>query len=260
MASCASPPFASLTGEAQLAATAVLRGTMRTGQSGFTLLEMLIGISLMALLMVAVLMGLHVATKAWQEGENRISLVYGQEERADFMAKQVASLLPYKVISNDPKLIGEFAILEAQPSCLRFLTTYGSRYRNRSGLVLAEYALAPASRGREDLCLREATVENDQELLHEVIQSASPDPDTGKTKINYPSFIRKDSDLCLRKDFEAARFEYLVPATQNEGAHWVSDWQPGPDVQFPSAVRLAWRQEGRPQETVFPIRAHSLPQ
>jgi prepilin-type N-terminal cleavage/methylation domain-containing protein len=233
---------------------------MQSGESGFTLMEMLIGITLMALLMVAVLMGLRVATKAWQKGEDRISLIYGKEERGDFVAKQVASLVPYKVSSHDPKLPGEFVILEAKPSCLRFLTTYGSRYRNRSGLVLAEYGLVPAARGKEDLCLREAAVENDKELLRQIIQSVGPDPDTGQPRIVYRPFIRNERDLRLWTDVQAARFEYLFPATQKEEAHWVSDWQPALDAEFPLAVRLSWVQDGRQEKTVFPIRANSLPQ
>lgn len=233
---------------------------MQSDQSGFTLMEMLIGITLMALLMVAVLIGLRVATKAWQKGESRISLVYGEEERANFVAKQVASLVPYKVNSHDLKLPGEFVILEAKPSCLRFLTTYGSRYRNRSGLVLAQYGLVPAARGKEDLCLREAPVENDEELLRQIIQSVTSDPDTGKPKIVYRPFLRQDGDLCLRKDLQAARFEYLFPATQKEEAHWVADWQPALDAEFPLAVRLSWVQDGRQEQTAFPIRANALPQ
>lgn len=224
------------------------------------MLEMLLGITLMALLMVTVLIGLRVAAKAWQVGEDRITTVYTQEERAAFMARQVASLVPYEVRSTDPKLLGEFAILEAKPSCLRFLSTYGSRFRNRSGTILVEYGLVSGSRGSADLWLREEPVENDEELLHEIIQSAGPDPETGKLTISYQPFIRKDTDLSLRKNLQEARFEYLVPATQNEDAHWVSEWQPKPGVEFPAAVLLAWQREGRPEHIVFPVRAHTLPQ
>jgi prepilin-type N-terminal cleavage/methylation domain-containing protein len=233
---------------------------MRVDQNGFTLLEMLMSITLMALLMVAVLIGLHVATKAWEEGEERIALLDRQEERDDFMAKQVASLVPYKVRSADPELLGDFAILEAKPSCLKFLSTYGSRFRNRSGLILVEYGLVSASRGRADLCLREAPVVNDEQLLHRVVRRVASDPDTGKLRILYFPFFREDGDLCLRKNLQAARFEYLVPGTQTEEAHWVSDWQPGPEAEFPSAVCLAWEQEGHQEQAIFPVRAHSLPQ
>jgi prepilin-type N-terminal cleavage/methylation domain-containing protein len=232
---------------------------MRSNPKGFTLLEMLIGITLMALLMVAVVIGLRIATKAWQEGQERINLVDRHEERIDFMAKQIASLMPFEVNSTDPNLAGEFVILEAEPSCLKFLSTYGSHFRNRSGLILVQYAVVDAANGDRELYVREEPVEDDEDLLHQIILRVGPDPDTGKTRILYRPFIKRDSDLLLRKDMQAAHFEYFSQATQTEKAHWVSDWQPQPNAEFPLAVRFSWEQDGRPEEVVFPIRAHSLP-
>ncbi len=233
---------------------------MRSNQIGFTLLELLIGMTLMALLMSAVLIGLRVASRAWQQGEDRLRLVYGEEERADFMAKQVASLVPYRVRSNDPMLSGQFWILEANPSTLRFLSTYGSHFRNRSGVVLVEYGLVGVSAGTLDLFLRETPVQDDGELLHQVIQGVAPDPETGKPRIIYRPFFRENADLRLLRNLKAARFEYLLPGAEKGGARWVSDWQPGPDASYPSAVRFAWELEGRQEQTVFPVRAHSFPQ
>lgn len=232
---------------------------MRSNQNGFTLLELLIGVSLMALLMLTVLIGLRVASRAWQQGEDRLGLVHRDEERADFMTRQIASLTPYRVRSSDPELTGQFTILEARASRLRFLSTYGSHFRNRSGLLLVDYGLVGASRGRVDLLLRETPVLDDGELLHQVIQRVAPDPDTGKMRITYRPFFRQDADLCLLRNLNAARFEYLLPATEKEEAHWASEWQPEPDAAFPLAVRFAWEQDGHPERAVFPIRARSFP-
>jgi prepilin-type N-terminal cleavage/methylation domain-containing protein len=233
---------------------------MRSNQNGFTLLELLIGITLMALVMTTVLIGLRVASRAWQQGEDRLRLVYSDEERADFMAKQVASLAPYRVRSSEPKLTGQFTILEARASLLRFLSTYGSHFRNRSGLILVEYGLVGASRGRVDLLLRETPVHDDGELLHKVIQGVAADPDTGRIRITWRPFFRQNTDLCLLRNLDAARFEYLAPDSEKGGAHWVSEWQPEPDAAFPLAVRFAWEQDGHQEQAVFPIRARSFPQ
>lgn len=233
---------------------------MRSNQNGFTLLELLIGITLMALLMTTVLIGLRVASRAWQQGEDRLRLVHSDEERADFIAKQVASLVPYKVRSNDPKLLGDFTILEAKSSRLRFLSTYGSHFRNRSGLLLVDYGLVGTSRGRADLWLRETPVQDDGELLHQVIQGVATDPDTGRKRIAYRPFLRQDADLCLLRNLNGARFEYFVPDSKKGGAHWASDWQPEPDAAFPLAFRFAWDQDGHREQALVPIRAHSFPQ
>ena len=231
---------------------------MRSNSSGFTLLELLIGITLLALVMTTVLMGLRVASRAYQQGEDRLRRVYIEEERTDFMAKQVASLAPYKVRSTDPKLLGEFAILEARPSCFRFLTTYGSHYRNRSGLILVEYGLVGEPGKKVGLFLRESPVQDDGELLRKVIQEVATDADSGKVVTIYRPFFRQASDLGLRTDLSAARFEYLVPDSQKEEAHWVSDWLPDPQVPYPWAVRFLWEQDGQRGQVTFPIRAHAF--
>jgi prepilin-type N-terminal cleavage/methylation domain-containing protein len=231
---------------------------MRSHQNGFTLLEVMIGITLLALVMTTVLIGLRVASRAYQQGEDRLKRVYIEEERADFMAKQVASLAPYKVRSTDPKLQGEFAILEARASCFRFLSTYGSHYRNRSGLILVEYGLVGAPGRNVGLFLRETPVQDDGELLHRVIQEVAADPESGKIVTTYRPFFRQGGDLGLRTDLDAARFEYLVPDSQTKEAHWVSEWLPVPEVPYPWAVRFLWEQDGHRGEVTFPIRAHTF--
>jgi prepilin-type N-terminal cleavage/methylation domain-containing protein len=232
---------------------------MKHDQKGFTLLEMLIGIMLLALVMTTVLFGLRIASRAYQQGEDRLRQTYMDAERADFMNKQIASLAPYKVRSADPKLPGEFAILEAKASCFRFLSTYGSHYRNRSGLVLVEYGLAGAPGKKVSLFMRETPVREEGELVHKIIQEVAPDPETGKIVTIYRPFSSQGGDLGLRTELDAARFEYLVPDSAREQAHWVSDWEPATEVPYPWAVRFLWEQEGRWGQATFPIRAHNFP-
>ncbi|HLY62725.1 MAG TPA: hypothetical protein VKV95_18430 [Terriglobia bacterium] len=208
--------------------------------------------------MTTVLFGLRIASRAYQQGEDRLKRTYMDAERADFMNKQIASLEPYKVRSDDPKLQGEFAILEAKASCFRFLSTYGSHYRNRSGLILVEYGLVETPGRRVDLLLRETPVHDDGEILHKVIQEVAPDPDTGKLVTTYRPFFKQDSDFGLHTDLEAARFEYLVPDSEKEAARWVSDWLPAPEVPYPWAVRFLWKQDGKWVQVTFPIRAHAF--
>jgi prepilin-type N-terminal cleavage/methylation domain-containing protein len=231
---------------------------MRIRQQGFTLLEMMIGITLMALIMTTVLMGLRIANRAMQQGEERLGQIYSDEERSDFMGKQIESLVPYRVRSTDPKLTGQFPIIEAKRSCFRFLTTYGSRYRSRSGLVLVEYGVVRESRGLSSLYLRETPVTNDEDLLHQVVQRIATDSDTGKNTLVYFPFVKRATDLELFREMNAARFEYLVPTSDQRAEHWVSDWEPESQVAFPLAVRFVWEQEGHQQQVVLPVRAHSF--
>lgn len=232
---------------------------MQADQEGYTLLELLIGMTLLGLLMAALVVGIHVGNKAWQQGEARMRQVHREGERAQFMSEQISSLLPYKVMSADPELPGEFAILEATAARLRFLSTFGSHFRSRSGLTLDEYAIVRDSAGDLSLALRETPFRDDASLFRQLIAGVARDPDTGKTIIRFRLFFIQDSDLRLMTGLQMARFEYLDPQAQGKGPTWVSDWQGTPDTPYPEAIRFMWQRAGQRDQAVIPIRAHSLP-
>jgi prepilin-type N-terminal cleavage/methylation domain-containing protein len=234
---------------------------VRASSKGFTLLEMLISISLMALLMTALLVGLRVAGRAWQRGEAKLREVHVEEERDAFLATQISSLVPYVVTSRNPDIQGNIVVLEATASCLRFVTSYDSHYRNQAGLVLAEYAIVATSPGPLGLALRESAITDDQALPGRLIERITQDQESGKAIEIYRPFSMKESDIKLMTGLDKAGFEYLdLHPTDGGGPTWVSQWESKPDFPYPAAVRLHWRQSGREAERLIPIRAQALPQ
>jgi hypothetical protein len=147
-------------------------------------------------------------------------------------------------------------ILEATALRLRFLSTYGSRAQNRSGLALAEYVVLETSPGKVGLFLRESPVTNDAALLDQVIQGITEDPESGKKVITFRPFVKRDNDFELMRDLTMARFEYLAPATQDKEPTWVSDFAGAPSAPYPLAIRLLWRERGGvEEEQTVPLRA-----
>jgi len=226
---------------------------------GFTLLEMLISITLVGLLMVALVTGLHVANKAWQQGEARLDQVHAEEERERFMFQQIASLVPYQVSSTDPSVPGNFAILEAGPARLRFLTTSSSRAWNRSGRLLTEYALVPIPKEGFAVAVRETPVRDDAALLPMLIERVDQDPDTGNAVIVHRPFLLRASDLRLMTGLDDGGFEYLGSLAAGKPPVWASNWEPTTEALFPEAVRFTWQRRGEREQFVIPIRARFLP-
>ena len=232
---------------------------MQAAAEGYTLLEMLMSITLTGLLMVGLVTAVHVGNKAWQQGEARLLQVHAEEERTQFMFQQISSLVPYKAASSDPDMPGEFSILEAEATRLSFLSTCGSRNRSRSGLVLDEYALVRTPGGELTLALRETPVRDDATLVPQLIERLSPDPDTGKAVIVYRPFFLRDSDLKLITGLRAAWFEYLGAPAAGKGPVWASHWEARPDALYPEAVRFLWQRGNQREQLVVPIRARVLP-
>ena len=71
-------------------------------QTGFTLFEVLISLTLIGFLMAALLVGLRVANRAWRTGEARLRQVHAEAERNAFVLEQISSLVPYQVTIRRP--------------------------------------------------------------------------------------------------------------------------------------------------------------
>jgi prepilin-type N-terminal cleavage/methylation domain-containing protein len=227
---------------------------------GFTLLELLLGITLMAMVMATLLVGLRLANRAWQQGEARLRQGRAEEERHTFLVEQISSLVPYAVDSTDPNLPGRFVVLQASPLILRFVTTYASHRRNRSGLVLAEYAAVPGFGGTA-IVLRESPVPEADALLRRLVERITPDPETGETVIRYRPFAARETDLRLMTGLQRASFEYLDAHPKGAGGpKWLTQWKSRSDAPYPAAIRLRWEQQGRQEETMIRLRAQAFPE
>jgi hypothetical protein len=227
---------------------------------GFTLLELLISITLIAFVMLALLIGLRVSNGAWQKGEARLRRDHAEEEKNTFMVRQISSLLPYVAPSTDPNFPGRFTVLDATAFCLRFVSTYSSSFRSRSGLQLVEYGIVQASPGNVILALRETPVRDDRTLFGRLVNAVTYDPDTGQTVISYQPFLLRAADLRLMTGLSAARFEYLDLHPQDaEGPVWLAQWKSTANKPYPAAIRVRWQQGNQTGEKIVPIRARFLP-
>jgi len=230
---------------------------MRTKQQGFTLLELLVSVAITGLLLAALLTGLHVAAQARERGNQRLQEIRRKEERLSFLSRQISSLVPYRIVSPDPQTPLQLAVLEATATRLRFLSTYGSDWRNHSELLLAEYALLEAPSGKFRLVLRETPVRSDEFLWRQLVQRVARDLESGQLRVVYRPFPSEKTEgeepLVLWSDLESPRFEYLD--LHEEALEWLPEWAGDHDASYPAAVRLRWQRGGSLEEQVFPVPA-----
>jgi hypothetical protein len=230
--------------------------TRSPDQAGFTLFEVLLSLTLTGLLMVALLIGLRVANRAWRTGEARLRQEHAVAERNAFVVQQISSLVPYQVTSSDPHLPGTFTVLEASATCLRFVSSYSSVYRSRTGLVLVEYGIVEASPGNVEVALRETPVEDNDVLFHKLVAGVKNDTETGVPLINYQPFSLRPSDLLLMTGMGDAWFEYLdLHPEKGNGPVWRQDWRSTDEAPYPEAIRLRWERGNQAGEEVIPVRA-----
>jgi len=222
-------------------------------------LEVLLASSLMALLMLALVTGLHIATRAYERGQAEIQQADQGEQRFSVLVRQVASLVPVAVDSDIPDLPGRFVILEATPSRLSFLSTYGASAGSRAGLVLVRYAVLENSTGKMSVVLQETPVRSDRWLLAQLIDHVGRDPDSGLPKIIYRDFTSGKNDLELLSNLDRGEFEYRDPNPGRDKPAWVPQWEGTAQNPFPEAVRLISERDSVKQVYTIPIPAHFLP-
>jgi prepilin-type N-terminal cleavage/methylation domain-containing protein len=229
-------------------------------QAGFTLFEVLLSLTLVGFLMLALLIGLRVANRAWRTGEARLRQVHAAAERNAFVVQQISSLVPYRVTPTDPGLPGPLTVLQASATCLRFISSYSSVYRSRAGLVLVEYGIVEASPGNLEVALRETPVGDSDALYHKVVQSVSNDTETGVPVINYQPFSLRPTDVPLMADLSAAWFEYLdLHPKKGADPVWREDWRSREEAPYPEAIRLRYVRGNQAGEEVIPVRAKLVP-
>ena len=227
---------------------------------GFTLFEVLLSITLIGFLMLALLIGMRVANRAWRTGEVRLRQVHATAEQSSFFVTQVSSLVPYRITSGDPATPGALTVLEATANCLRFISSYSSVYRSRTGFALVEYGIVHASRGEVEVVLRETPVADNVSLYHKLILSLTHDPDTGLAVINYQPFTVRATDLRLMTGLSDAAFSYLDLHPQNSPEPvWRQDWRSSGGAPYPEAIRLRWEHGDQAGEEVVPVRAKLMP-
>jgi prepilin-type N-terminal cleavage/methylation domain-containing protein len=198
-------------------------------QSGFTLLEFLIAITILTLFMTASLGAIRIASKSWAAGQERADLTEEMRSVTDFLRRQFAQMPPLKIgEGKDQRLT-----FSAGETGLRFVAP-GPQYSFGAGLFVFTLAGEKVD-GNESLTLRYAPFDPDSERL---VQPAS------------------SKAIILAWGFEEISFQYYGSQTEKEPPAWHSLWNADADY-YPLAVRIRTRKapdgEGWP-DLVYRLR------
>lgn len=108
---------------------------------GFTLLELLVSITVLALILVAVLGALQVGSRSWESGERRAEENQRTRTLFEALARELTALYPLRVKEGEKEVV----VFRGQADSLEFATlpqSYGSE--PRSFMVrIVRYAVEP---------------------------------------------------------------------------------------------------------------------
>ena len=207
----------------------------RPNQRGVTLLELIIAISLMALLSLGVLYSMRVGMDAMGKTNARFTKnrrVLGVEKA---LAAQISGLMPVPI--ECPGANGGKAVLfQGDPMSMRFVSSYSLQEGARGYPKLLEFTVIPGQTevGGVRLIVNEIPYSGPFSVKGACV-GTQPDPQTGQMAALFqPIMIRPDS-FVLADRLASVRFVYRDELPPPLLERWTPKWLAN---KLPSAIRI----------------------
>ncbi len=182
-------------------------------QQGFTLLELLLVMVLMAAIMGLTYGGLRASTRSAERGEEVIQITQNLRMAHQFVRRQLTQLLPLAFLEDDTQRI----VFEGDEQAMTYVSPMPG-YLGYGGPQVQKLELVPAGRGHGgqtyDLILRFAPLSYYED-----------------------GALEQHDPVRLLEGIESGRFEYLpIDEDQGEAGEWTSYWEDA--GLLPLAVRV----------------------
>jgi len=189
--------------------------------SGFTLLEVLISLTIMGLILVIIFASLRIGVRAWEKGERDVDTHQRQRIVLGLMKQQISSACMREVEVGT----GKPFMLRGDDRTLEFVSRIPVIPDNRAGMAYVKYAVQEDGGSHAE---RLAFFEKNIVFLGKDQGMETPE---------------EDDFLVLIPGMDRLRFEYLkAPEDDEEQPQWQEGWDAEADEGLPLAVRLTFRE------------------
>jgi len=191
--------------------------------AGFTLLELMISLTIMGLVLVLVFGAFRIGSRAWERGERDVEVRQRERVVLNLLKRQIASACAKEIqLKDEPAFF-----MRGDSAAVEFVSCISALSPATSGMVYVRYEVREAEEG-EGMALW--LYEKDLIRL-----STDKNPDRWEAA---------DAHLLIPRAEEMA-FSYLKPATDPEGApEWQERWAPEEDPGLPLALQVFYRRHG----------------
>ena len=187
---------------------------------GFTLLELLISLTIVAVIVVIVFGALRTGIRAWEKGEKDVEARQRQRIVLDLIKRQLASICVSEAGGGDQHLIP----LKGDNKSIEFVSCIPMAPGNRFGRVFVKYTVQSENGGnKEHLTFYEKNI-------------VLPNRDIVVDDLDEDAFSE------LIPGMKSIEFEYLKDRPGEEASIWQETWDPAVDKGTPRAVRVTLRE------------------
>jgi len=187
--------------------------------SGFTLMELLVSMTIVGFLALAILFGFRIGINAWAKGETGLERIRTTQATFDLLNRQLGSMVDYISQQNLKDSTVKVLIFQGAESGMRFVTTFSSQSRGAGGLQLVEYFVSSSKQGdhsKKALVLNETILPDDATIARSVIDDISLGNNNFPVAL-FREFSLRANSRYLLEDLESIQFRYIRPELAKGG-------------------------------------------
>ena len=191
----------------------------KTGEHGFTMLELVVAVTLVALMAVALFSVFRISLMSWSRGTAMIDANQRNRSILDLVKKQMTSI--YAVMSPIDLQTGGavYPIFFGASDSLQFISLTPLRFQDNPGLTVASYEVVRDHQGVYSL------VESEEPFL-----GLAPPGITDRTE--------RPVVIPIFENLTTFTFEYLDPGTAERPSQWVKEWNTREMLRLPQAISM----------------------
>jgi len=184
--------------------------------AGFTLLEVIISLTITAVMLVIIFGAMRVGVRAWEKGEQDLDERLRNRVVLDMMKRQLASIA-FREQKEEGK--NRFLSVKGDKTSLRFISNVALLTSNEFGVVFVRYIVGDdtESNGKQI------------EIIEKNLVFIDPEDD--------PDKFGMDDRLTILSGISDVSFNYLKRGEEGD-EEWQDSWDPDTEKGFPAAFKV----------------------
>jgi len=192
----------------------------QTDEVGFTLLEMVIAVTLVAMMAVCLWGIFRLSVNSWKRGTDAIDVNQRNRSILDLVKKQMSSIYGTFTPIDPQNTVPPYPIFTGAENSVQFISLCSLRFNDNPGLTFVSYDVNQDRQGNYALLERETRYLGN---------------DPGRESI----FDRKDdTTISIFDNLTSFAFEYFDPGTRELPAQWVREWNSRDVGRMPAAISM----------------------
>lgn len=207
---------------------------------GFTLLELMISLTILGLILVIVFGALRIGVRAWEKGEKDVDIHQRERVVLNLVKAQLASVSAAEITGKE----ADQFLFKGEAESMSFVSDLPIVPTNMSGMVYVEYRIERADRKKKGYKL----IVYEKSLAFIDKEKKMKDPEESE----FFDLIQTARDI---------RFEYLqYPENDQDPAEWRESWDSEKNEGNPIAVRIVLQQDKMSAPLTVIARIEAVPQ